>query len=112
MEIIKDTIGKTEILIQAIGDETGVPADSQNTRLTELTGIQDKAVEYYTRMKDTIKIIAEDMGAELKSINPEACPQQFEVEFNMGLSTQLGPIVILSGKGEYAFKVKMKWEIK
>ena len=33
------------------------------------------------------------------------------MEFQIALSAQIGPVLILSGKGDYAIKVKMSWDL-
>ena len=111
MQAIRETVGNATILIQTMDDDLRIIGETQDIRSTDLTGIEDQMKVAYTRVKSFIKEIAEDIGTELKDIRTSARPKQVEMEFNMGISAQAGPIWILSGKGEYGLKVKMVWEL-
>ncbi len=112
MKVIRETIGNTTILIQAMDDDLEIVEETQGGRATTLTGIEEEVQTTYAKVKSAIKDIAEDIGAELRNIRAPARPKQVEMEFNVGISAQAGPIWILSGKGEYTLKVKMTWELE
>ena len=92
-------------------DNLVIVGESRGGRATQLTGVQDDVKEAYNKAKLMIKSIAQDIGEELESISNRARPKQVEMEFNIGISAQVGPVWILSGKGEYGLKVKMIWEL-
>jgi hypothetical protein len=112
MKAIRETIGSTTMLIQTMDGDVEIVGETQGGRSTQLTGIEDQLEVAYTNVRSAIKDIAEDIGAELENIRASARPKQVEMEFNMGISAQAGPVWILSGKGEYGLKVKMTWELK
>lgn len=111
MKVIKESIGNTTVLIQTIEEDLLVVGKSQGGRATQLTGITDNVKAAYSNTKSLIKSIAEDIGNELESIQGMARPKQVEMEFNIGISAQAGPVWILSSKGDYGLKVKMTWEL-
>ena len=110
MKVIKETIGNTTIVIQTI-DESLEVLGEENGRATQLTGVGDKIEGAYAKAKTAIKEIAADIGAELKAIEEMDKPKEVEVEFQIGLSAQVGPVLILGGKGESAMTVKMTWDL-
>ena len=110
MKVIAETIGSTTVLIQTMDDELEIIGEERGGRATQLTGVEDKLMEAYARTRTMIKSVAEDIGTELAELNAAARPKQLQMEFNVGISAQVGPVLILSGKGEYGFKVNMTWE--
>jgi hypothetical protein len=115
MQVFSETIGDTTIFIQAIeedaDDKVEIIGETWGGRATQLTGISDEVRESYVKIRSAIKNIAEDIGSELKGVQAAARPKQVEVEFNVGISAEVGPIFIMSSKGEYGLKVKMTWEL-
>jgi len=112
MKAIKETIGNTTILIQAIEEDLDIIGETASGRATELTGVEDQLKEAYSKTKLVINAIAEDIGAHLKKIRSSVRPDEVEMEFSIGISAQAGPIWILSGKGETGLKVTMTWELE
>lgn len=113
MKVIKETIDGTTIFIQIIDEDLEILEETKNGgRFTQVTGIEEEIHAIYAKTKSLIKNIAEDIGAEIKSLQASTRPKQVEMEFNVGISAQAGPIWILSGKGDYALKVKMTWEFE
>ncbi|HKQ52331.1 MAG TPA: CU044_2847 family protein [Pyrinomonadaceae bacterium] len=112
MKVIKETIGGAEIFIQTLDDGLVVLGDAQQGRATQVTGIQDGLKEAYQRARAVIKEIAQDMGAELKNIAGLACPNEVEMEFSLGISTEGKVVWLVSGKGEFGMKVKMSWKLE
>lgn len=110
MKAVKETIGNVTILIQMVDEDLEIVGESQSGYATRPTGIADEIKDAYAKAKLVIRNIAEDIGAELKSLHANARPKEVEMEFNMGLSAQAG-VWILSGTGDYALKVKMTWEL-
>ena len=85
--------------------------ENRGGRATQPTGIGDDIQATYKKVKSMIKNVAEDIGDELASIQATARPKQVEMEFNVGISAQAGPVWVLSGTGEYGLKIKMTWEL-
>ncbi len=110
MKVIRETIGTTTVLIQTMDDELEIIGEEQEGRATQPTGIEDKLKEAYAKTRSVIKDIAEDIGTELVALNAAARPKQLQMEFNVGISAEVGPVLVLSGKGEYGFKVNMIWD--
>ena len=110
MKVLREKINNTTIFIEALDENIEMIGDSDQGRATQLTGIEDEVKEFYGKVKSIIRYIAEDIGAELENVNTPGHPKQMEMEFNLGLSAQLGP-VWLGGSGQSALKVKMVWEI-
>ncbi len=102
---------KDTIFLESIDEKIEIVGEIEKGRATKLTGVDDKLKETYRKIKTTIKTIAEDIGADLKNINEDNRPKEVEMEFNIGVSSQIGPILVVIGKGDCSFKVKMKWEL-
>jgi hypothetical protein len=111
VKVIKETIGNTTVFIQAVDDDTEVVGEAQTGRATQPTGIEDEFTHAYAKLKSILKGFAHDVGSEVKSIATDTRPGQLEMEFNMGLSAQLGAWVV-SGTSECALKVTMIWDFK
>lgn len=114
MKVIKENINNTTIFIEALDESIEMIGETAQGRATQPTGVAKEAKEakdFYNKVKSIIRHIAEDIGVELENINTPGCPKQMEIEFNLGLSTRIGP-VWLSGSGDSALKVKMVWEIE
>ena len=109
MKVIEEDLGGTTIAIQAINEPLEVL--EEGGRATQLTGVRDSIENGYSKIKSLIKEIATDIGDELHTIESSSCPKQVEMEFQIALSAQIGPVLILSGKGDYAIKVKMSWDL-
>lgn len=112
MKVIAEDIGNVKILIQVMDEVPELEGQEQGERSTDLTGISDQIEVTYSKVKSLIRNIAEDIGSEMKNINSDALPSRVEVEFNIGMSAQAGPIWILSSKGEYLLKAKMIWDFR
>jgi hypothetical protein len=111
MKTVTDKIGDTMVLIQVMEEPVEIVGEAEQGRATELTGIDDRLKDAYSKVKTLITDIADDIGTELKTINSAARPKQIEMEMNIGISAQFGPVCLLSAKGDYAIKVKMIWEL-
>lgn len=112
MKAIKETIGNTTIIIQTLEDDLEIIGGDHIGRDTQLTSTEDQLKDAYGKVKAMINVIAEDMGTQLRDIQSRVGPKEVEVEFNIGISAQAGPIWILGGKGEAGLKVTMTWELK
>lgn len=117
MKAIKDQVGNVVVLFQTIDDELDVVTTGKEPPIIE-TSITDKVVSIYSEIKSTITSIANDIGSELDKIAEKSKPHLVEMEFNIGVSSEgkagIEQIIVLgiSAKGEYAFRVKMIWELK
>ena len=117
MKAIKDKVGNVTVLIQTLDDELEVVGSESEPKIIE-TSISEKVQSIYSEIKSTITNIADDIGAELNNLGKKTKPSQVEMEFNVGVSSEgkagIDKIVVLgvSAKGEYAFKVKMIWDLK
>jgi hypothetical protein len=109
LKVIEENLGNTTIVIQTVDEPLEVFEDGG--RATHLTGIRSSIENGYTKIKSLIKEIATDIGDELHTIESSSRPKQVEMEFQIALSAQIGPVLILSGKGDCAMKVKMTWDL-
>ncbi len=109
MKAVRETIGSISVLIQTMDEELEVIGVTQEGPDIVDTGIEDEIKEAYAKAKAVIKGIAEDIGAELHTLQAEARPKQMEIEFNMGFSAE-AKAWIVGAKTDYALKVKMTWE--
>lgn len=117
MKVIRDNVGDVTVLIQTIEDDLEVVGQEKGPAIVE-TSISKKLTSVYSEIKSTITNIAQDVGTELTNIGDKVKPNQVEMEFNIGISSEgkagLDKIIVLgvSAKGEYAFRVKMMWDLK
>ena len=112
MRVIQEEIGDTKVLIQAIEDELEiVGGERQATRATQTTGIDDSVKKTYQTLKSTITGIAKDISTDMRRIGAEDRPESLEIEFNVGVSAEAGPIFLVGG-GNTGFKVKMMWDFE
>ncbi len=110
MKVVKDKIGNADILIQTLETELDiVNAEPDGPQLVD-TGLEEDIKDAYGAAKTVIKEIAADIGADLNTLPAEARPKDVEMEFHLGFSAGAN-IWVLSGQGEYAFKVKMTWQL-
>lgn len=121
MKVIKDKIGDTSVLIQTIQEPVEVLPNTtqkeepsiENTAITE-----NKINEAYKSVKSVITEIATDLGEEFSSIKNPQRPSQVEMEFSIGISGEvkagIEKIIVLgvSTKNDYAFRVKLTWDLK
>jgi len=110
-KLIEENVGNTFILIQTIDDDLEIIGEEKGGRATQLTGIEDRILNAYGQTRTAIKEFAQDIGAELAKIPPSARPKQIEIEFNIGVSANYGPIFVFGGSGEAGLKVTMTWEL-
>lgn len=111
MKVVTDTIGNTMVLMQVMDDVIEMVGETGQGRATEPTGVDDRLKDAYSKVKTLITDIAEDIGMQFADIQSAARPKQIEMEMNIGISAQFGPVCLLSAKGDYAIKVKMIWEL-
>jgi hypothetical protein len=111
VKVIRETIGDVDIYIQTIDAVPEVIGEPPGGRATQVTGISDDLKDAYGRLKGTITGVAKDIGTDMRRLSASARPKSLEIEFDVGLSAEVGPI-LLNGKGEYNFKVKMTWEFE
>jgi len=109
MRVIQDIIGDTTVLIQIIDEELEIVG--QPGRATQPTGLDEEVKKVYKSLKSTITGIAKDISTDMRRIGTEDRPEALEIEFNVGVSAEAGP-VFLVGKGNAGFKVKMTWDFK
>ncbi len=117
MKAITDKIGNVTVLIQSLDDGLDVVDNGSEPAIIE-TSIPERVVSIYSEIKSTITNIADDIGSELNKLGKKTKPSQVDMEFNVGISSEgkagIDKIIVLglSVKGEYAFKVKMIWDLK
>jgi hypothetical protein len=109
MKAVKETVGKTSVLIQTMDEKLEVIGATQKGPDIVDTGIEEDVKEAYAKAKAVMRAIAEDLGAELGNIRTDVRPKQMEIEFNMGLSAEANAWII-GVKNDCALKVKMTWE--
>ena len=111
MKVIKETIGNTTLFIETLDEPLEIVGEKKTGRATQLTGISHPVQAAYHNLKTTIHAIAEDIGSQLTTIRAGAQPKSVQMEFSLGLSAQAGPIWLVSGRGDYALKVTITWEL-
>ncbi len=118
MKVIKDSIGKTTVYIQAIGSTSNIVLGKGSELPIKETGRVSKKLESaYEGIKETINSIAVDIGTSVAKVEKKIRPQHLEMEFNIGLSVEgkagIDKIIVIgmSGKEEFVFKVKMVWDL-
>lgn len=109
MRVIKETIGDTTVFIQSIDDELEVVGEEG--RATRVTGIDESVKKAYKKLKSTITGIAKDISTDMRRIGAEDRPRNLEIEFNVGVSAEAGPVFLVGG-GNAGFKVKMVWDFE
>ncbi|CAK8716679.1 hypothetical protein GCAAIG_06085 [Candidatus Electronema halotolerans] len=110
MKAIQETIGNTQVLIQAMDNEVEVLNSENDGPALVNTGIEDDIKDVYRKAKAAIKNIAEDLGQEFDSIRKTAHAQQMEVEFSMGFSAEAKAWVVFGAKADSGLKVKLTWQ--
>ncbi|RME40981.1 MAG: hypothetical protein D6796_16445 [Caldilineae bacterium] len=111
MKVLKETLGNTTLFIETLDDTLEIVGEKETGRATQLTGISHPVQAAYQGLKTTIHAIAEDIGSQLAAIRADARPKSVQMEFNLALSAQAGPIWLVSGRGDYGLKVTMTWEL-
>lgn len=111
MPAIRETIGKTEILIQTVDVE--VLGDQSGKYGTTTTSVSPEEIkDVYTRAKSVIKAIAEDVGTEMSKLGKDVKgPSTVDLEFHLGFSAKANAWFLSAG-GEYALAVKMSWDLE
>lgn len=109
MRVIQEEIGETTVLIQTIDDELQVVGDEG--RATRATGIDESVKKVYKKLKSAITGIAKDISTDMRRIGAEDRPKDLEIEFNVGISAEAGPVFLVGG-GNTGFKVKMTWDFE
>ncbi|WP_339138418.1 MAG: CU044_2847 family protein [Candidatus Electrothrix sp. GW3-4] len=102
MKVIRERIGETDVLIQAMDDRLeglNVPVD---------TGIEDDIQDAYAKAKTVIKNMAKDLGNDLNKFREESGVKQMEVEFSLGFSAQT-KVWVIGVKADSVLKVKLIW---
>lgn len=111
MKAIQETIGNTQVLIQAMDTPTIEVLNSDDDGPALINhGIQDDINDVYRKAKAAIKDIAEDLANEFDSIRETAHAQQMEIEFSMGFSAEAKAWVIFGAKADSGLKVKLIWQ--
>jgi hypothetical protein len=113
VKISKENIGNITIAIQTLeGSFEILNEETATGRATQLTGVGDKMENLYGKLKVMLREIATDLGSEFKNIQANSRPKSVEMEFQIGLSAEVGPVWLLGAKGNYAMKVKMTWDLE
>jgi hypothetical protein len=109
MRVIQENIGDTTILIQAIDDELEVVGEEG--RATRPTGVDESVKRFYKKLKSNITGIAKDVSTDMRRIGAEDRPRNLEIEFNVGVSAEAGPVFLVGG-GNAGVKIKMVWDFE
>lgn len=109
MRVIQETIGDTTVFIQSIEDEVEIIGGEG--RATQETRIGEEVKKAYKKLKSTITGIAKDVSTDMRRIGAEDRPKNLEIEFNVGVSAEVGP-VFLAGGGNTGIKIKMTWDFE
>jgi Trypsin-co-occurring domain 1 len=110
MKVLKERIGSSNVYIQALDDGLVVIGEASPGRATQVTGIEDDIESAYSKIRSTIKSLAEDMGTELRDIAHRTRPDKVELEFSLGISAEGKVVWVVSGKTEFGLKVTMSWD--
>jgi hypothetical protein len=109
MRVLRETIGETIVLIQVVDENIELVEISTSTRDTQVTGIKEEVRDAYRKLKSAITDIAKDISTDMRRIGAADRPKSLEIEFNVGISAQAGPVFLVGG-GESSFKVTMSWD--
>ena len=109
MKVIQETIGETTVFIQSFDEELEVIDTMGGGRATQVTGIKEGVRDAYKKLKSAITDIAKDISTDMRRIGAADRPKSLEIEFNVGISAQAGPVFLVGG-GESSFKVTMNWD--
>lgn len=109
MQTVSTSIGGTEVLIEALGDDVEILGAPRPARATQTTGITDDMRQAYAKAKAVIAEIANDVGEDMHRVAAACRPAQLVLEFDLAFSAKAGTWII-TGKGECALKVTMTWD--
>lgn len=110
MKAVQETIGNTQVLIQAMDNRIEVLNSKDDGPALVNHGIKDDIKDVYRKAKAAIKDIAEDLGQEFDSIRETTHAQQMEIEFSMGFSAEAKAWVVFGAKADSGLKVTLTWQ--
>jgi hypothetical protein len=96
-------------LIPPVGEIVG-SAPTGGERLTSPTGVRDRATRSVTDLSNLLAHVASEIGRSLVDIDATNRPSSVEAEISLGLSGQLGPVLLASGTAECSVRAKLVWE--
>lgn len=67
--------------------------------------------EYFDKITEKISVLSKKIKEKFEGISDSLKPSEIEMQISFALSTE-GKLVIISGKFESAFSVKLKWKLK
>jgi hypothetical protein len=111
MKVIKEQIGTAEVFIQTLDEKLDIVGTTGTGRATTVTSLEADVRAAYSKIRSVVRDISADFGAELKNIGGHVAPQEVEMEFSLGLSAEGKIIWLVSGKGEFGFKVNITWNL-
>lgn len=111
MKVIQEKIGNAEVYIQTLDERIDIVGNSGTERATQATSLEDDIRAAYTKIRLVVRDIAADFGAELKTIGGQVNPKEVPMEFSLGLSAEGKIVWLVSGKGEFGFKVNITWDL-
>jgi len=110
MKLIRQQLDDAEIYLAVLDEPAEAGPEATTGRRTHTTGLTERLTDLRETVQSTIRHIAESIGTELRKIEPSCRPESTEVEFNLALSAQLGPVWMLGASGNYGMKVKLLWK--
>ena len=116
MKAIPETIGNMQVLIQATDDKIEILSSEKTKGFQDTgkgfknTGVKEDIQGAYSKAKELITYIAEDLGKDLDKIREKSQVKQMEVEFSIGFSAEAKPWVIFGAKADSGLKVKLTWQ--
>src|SRR6266851_9436888 len=111
MRVIREQIGKAEVYIQTLDEKLDIVGTTGTGRATTVTSLEDDVRAAYTKIRSVVRDIAADFGRELRNIGGQVSPQEVAMEFSLGLSAEGKIVWLVSGKGEFGFKVNITWDL-
>ncbi|MDQ2975486.1 MAG: hypothetical protein M3R69_08760 [Acidobacteriota bacterium] len=111
MKVIKETIGNAEVYIQTLDETLDIVGVTGTERKTQVTSFNADLRAAYTKIRSVVRDIAADFGSELKNIGTQVSPSEVAMEFSLGLSSEGKILWLVSGKGEFGFKVNITWDL-
>lgn len=111
MKVIKEKIGKAEVYIQTLDEKLDIVGTAGTGRATTTTSLEADVRAAYTKIRSVVRDIAADFGAELNTIGGQISPKEVAMEFSLGLSAEGKIVWLVSGKGEFGFKVNITWDL-
>lgn len=114
MEIIQDTIGDVQIMIQTIDrNQTELIFQEKDDDFNTIpTSVSTKLEDVYSRGKTLIRKVTEDMSDEFEELSKSSntfLPSEFKITFELGFSKKANAWIFSTG-GDCTFSIELTWK--